>query len=153
VQLDPMKMQLYGISASEVIEAIKQANNEAGGSVVEKAGAEYMVRVGGYLKTLQDFRDIPLMTSQAGGIPVMVGDVARVQVVPDFRRGIAELNGRGEVSGGIIVVRQGANTLQVIKAVKAKLADLQRSLPPGVQVVTVSDRSALIHRAGNNLWE
>jgi Cu(I)/Ag(I) efflux system membrane protein CusA/SilA len=153
VQLDPMKMQLYGISASDVIDAIKQANNETGGSVVEKAGVEYMVRVGGYLKTLQDFRDIPLMTSQAGGIPVTVGDVARVQVVPDFRRGIAELNGQGEVAGGIIVVRQGANTLQVIKAVKAKLADLQRSLPPGVQVVTVYDRSALIHRAVNNLWE
>jgi copper/silver efflux system protein len=151
VQLDPMKMQLYRVSASNVIDAVKQANNESGGSVIEKAGAEYMVRVGGYLKTLQDFRDIPLMA--AGGIPVTVGDVARVQVVPDFRRGIAELNGEGEVGGGIIVVRQGANTLQVIKAVKAKLAELQRSLPPGVQVVTVYDRSALIHRAVSNLWE
>jgi copper/silver efflux system protein len=151
VQLDPMKMQLYRVSASDVIDAIKQSNNESGGSVIEQAGAEYMVRVGGYLKTLQDFRDVPLRA--AGGISVTVGDVARVQVVPDFRRGIAELNGQGEVAGGIIVVRQGANTLQVIKAVKAKLADLQRSLPVGVQVVTVYDRSALIHRAVNNLWE
>lgn len=152
VQLDPMKMQLYRVSATDVIDAIKQANNESGGSVIEKAGAEYMVRVGGYLKTLQDFRDIPLMAT-AGGIPVTVGDVARVQVVPDFRRGITELNGRGEVAGGVIVVRQGANTLQVIKSVKAKLAELQRGLPPGVQVVTVYDRSALINRAVNNLWE
>ena len=152
VQLDPMKMQLYRVSASNVIDAIKQANNESGGSVIEKAGAEYMVRVGGYLKTLQDFRDIPLGAA-AGGIPVTVGDVARVQVVPDFRRGITELNGQGEVAGGIVVVRQGANTLEVIKSIKAKLAELQRSLPPGVQVVTVYDRSALIHRAVNNLWE
>ena len=152
VQLDPMKMQLYRVSASDVIDAIRQANNESGGSVIEKAGAEYMVRVGGYLKTLQDFRDIPL-SAAAGGIPVTVGDVARVQVVPDFRRGIAELNGQGEVAGGVIVVRQGANTLQVIKDVKAKLARLQRSLPSGVQVVTVYDRADLIHRAVNNLWE
>ena len=153
VQLDPMKMQLYRVSASNVIDAIKQANNESGGSVIEKSGAEYMVRVGGYLKTLQDFRDIPLMATQAGGVPVTVGDVARVQIVPDFRRGIAELNGQGEVAGGVIVVRQGADTLSVIKAVKEKLAELQRSLPPGVQVVTVYDRSGLIHRAVNNLWE
>ena len=152
VQLDPMKMQLYRVSASDVIEAIQKANNESGGSVIEKAGAEYMVRVGGYLKTLQNFRDVPLMAT-AGGIPVTVGDVARVQIVPDFRRGITELNGQGEVAGGVIVVRQGADTLSVIKAVKAKLAELQRSLPPGVQVVTVYDRSALINRAVNNLWE
>ena len=152
VQLDPMKMQLYRVSVSDVIDAIKKGNNESGGSVIEKAGAEYMVRVGGYLKTLQDFRDIPLSV-QAGGVPVTVGDVARVQLAPDFRRGIAELNGQGEVAGGVIVVRQGADTLSVIKAVKDKLAELKRSLPPGVEVVTVYDRSALIHRAVNNLWE
>ncbi|MES2136348.1 MAG: CusA/CzcA family heavy metal efflux RND transporter [Pseudomonadota bacterium] len=152
VQLDPMKMQLYRVSASDVIEAVRKANNESGGSVIEKAGAEYMVRVGGYLKTLQDFRDIPLMAT-AGGIPVTVGEVARVQLAPDFRRGITELNGQGEVAGGVVVVRQGADTLSVIKAVKAKLASLQRSLPPGVKVITVYDRSALIKRAVNNLRE
>ena len=152
VQIDPMKMQLYRISVSDVIDAIKKANNESGGSVIEKAGAEYMVRVGGYLKSLQDFRDIPL-SAQAGGVPVTVGDVARVQLAPDFRRGIAELNGQGEVAGGVIVVRQGADTLSVIKSVKDKLETLKRSLPPGVEVVTVYDRSALIHRAVNNLWE
>ena len=151
VQPDPMKMQLYRVSAPDLIDAIKRANNESGGSVIEQAGAEYMVRVGGYLKTLQDFREIPL--NAAAGIPVTVGDVARVQIVPDFRRGIAELDGEGEVAGGVIVVRQGANTLEVIKSVKAKLAVLQRSLPPGVQVVTVYDRSTLIHRAVDNLWE
>jgi Cu(I)/Ag(I) efflux system membrane protein CusA/SilA len=152
VQLDPDKMQLYRVSVSDVTDAIKQANNESGGSVIERAGAEYMVRVGGYLKTLQDFRDVPLK-AEAGGIPVTVGDVARVQLAPDFRRGIAELNGEGEVAGGIIVVRPGADTLTVIKSVKDKLQELKPSLPPGVEVVTVYDRSALIHRAVSNLWE
>ena len=152
VQLDPQRMQLYRVAASDVVEAIRKANNEAGGSVIERAGAEFMVRVPGYLRTLQDFRDIPLR-SEAGGIPVTVGDVARVQLAPEFRRGIAELNGEGEIAGGIIVVRQGADTQAVIKAVKAKLADLKRSLPQGVEVVTVYDRSSLIERAVANLLE
>ena len=152
VQVDPQRMQLYGVTVSNVTDAIRQANNEAGGSVIEQAGAEYMVRVPGYLKTLQDFRDIPLGV-QTGGVPITVGDVARVQVAPEFRRGIAELNGEGEVAGGIIVVRQGADTQSVIKAVKAKLAVLQRSLPAGVEVVTVYDRSSLIDRAVANLWQ
>ena len=152
VQPDPQKMQLYRVSIQDLIDAVGSANQESGGSVVEQAGAEYMVRVGGYLKTLQDFRDIPLK-SEAGGIPVTVGDVARVQLAPDFRRGIAEFNGEGEVAGGIIVVRQGANTAKVIEAVKARLQQLKRSLPPGVEVVTVYDPSALIHRAVSNLWE
>ena len=152
VQLDPQRMQLYRVSVSNVIDAIRQANNEAGGSVIERAGAEYMVRVPGYLKTLQDFRDIPL-SAQAGGIPITVGDVARVQLAPEFRRGIAELNGQGEVAGGIIVVRQGADTQKVIKDVKAKLTELKRNLPPGVEVVTVYDRSSLIERAVSNLWQ
>jgi copper/silver efflux system protein len=152
VQPDPQLMQLYRVSIPNIIDAIKTANNEAGGSVIERAGAEYMVRVPGYLRTLQDFRDTPLSAS-AGGIPVTIGDVARVQLAPDFRRGIAELNGEGEVAGGIIVVRQGADTQSVIAAVKDKLQQLKRSLPPGVEVVTVYDRSALIHRAIANLWE
>ena len=152
VQLDPQRMQLYRISVAEVVEAIRKANNEAGGSVIERAGAEFMVRVPGYLKTLQDFREIPLK-AEAGGIPVTVGDIARVQLAPEFRRGIAELNGEGEVAGGIIVVRQGADTQAVIKAVKAKLADLKSGLPAGVELVTVYDRSALIERAEANLLE
>ncbi|MEO6359750.1 MAG: CusA/CzcA family heavy metal efflux RND transporter, partial [Sphingomicrobium sp.] len=152
VQPDPQKMQLYRVSISDLTEALGKANAEAGGSVIEQGGAEYMVRVGGYLKTLQDFRDIPLK-AEAGGIPVTIGDVARVQLAPEFRRGITELNGEGEVAGGIVVVRQGANTAQVIDAVKDKVEQLKRSLPAGVEVVTVYDRSALIERAVANLWE
>jgi Cu(I)/Ag(I) efflux system membrane protein CusA/SilA len=152
IQPDPQRLQLYGVSISDIADAIGKANQESGGSVIERAGAEYMVRVGGYLKTLQDFRDIPLK-AEGGGIPVTVGDVARVQLAPEFRRGIAELNGQGEVAGGVVVVRQGANTAKVIAAVKDKLEQLRRSLPPGVEVVTVYDRSALIHRAVGNLWE
>ncbi|MBA2770520.1 MAG: efflux RND transporter permease subunit [Sphingomonas sp.] len=152
VQLDPERLQIYRVSAGDVIDAVRGANSEAGGSVIEQAGAEYMVRVGGYLETLQNFRDIPLSVS-GGGTPVTVGDVARVQLAPDFRRGIAELNGEGEVVGGIVVVRQGADTLSVIEAVKEKLVELKDSLPPGVEIVTVYDRSALIERAVENLWE
>ena len=151
IQLDPDRMQIYGVSAQEVIEAVQQANNEAGGAVVERAEAEYMVTVGGYLEDLDDFRNIPL--SAEGGTPITVGDVARVQIVPDFRRGIAELNGEGEVVGGIVVVRQGADTLSVIKRVKEKLAEIKDGLPPGVEVVTTYDRSSLIERAVENLWE
>ena len=152
VQIDPERLQIYRVSAGDVMDAVRQANQETGGSVVERAGAEFMVRVGGYLETLQNFRDIPLSTS-AGGTPVTVGDVARVQLAPDFRRGIAELNGQGEVVGGIVVVRQGADTLSVIENVKEKLEELKPILPPGVEVVTVYDRSSLIERAVRNLWE
>ncbi len=151
VQLDPQQLQLYRVSVSQVIEAIRNANQSAGGSAIERSGAEYMIRVGGYLRTLEEFRSIPL--SASGGTPVTVGDVARVQMAPDFRRGIAELNGEGEVVGGVIVVRQGADTLSVIEAVRTRLAELRTSLPPGVEVVTVYDRSSLIERAVNNLWE
>jgi len=152
VQLDPDRLQIYRVSTGEVIAAIDEANQESGGSVIERGGAEFMVRVGGYLETLDHFRDIPLAVSR-GGTPVTVGDVARVQLAPDFRRGIAELNGEGEVVGGIIVVRQGADTLSVIDAVKDRLEELEGSLPPGVEVVTVYDRSALIEHAVANLWE
>jgi Cu(I)/Ag(I) efflux system membrane protein CusA/SilA len=151
VQLDPQRLQLYRVSVPQVIEAIRSANRAAGGSAIERGGAEYMIRVGGYLQTLEEFRNIPLSVS--GGTPVTVGDVARVQLAPDFRRGIAELNGQGEVVGGVIVVRQGADTLSVIDAVKARLAELRASLPAGVEVVPVYDRSNLIDRAVTNLWE
>ncbi|HEY9552831.1 efflux RND transporter permease subunit [Allosphingosinicella sp.] len=151
IQLDPERMQIYGVSVQEVIEAVQEANDEAGGAVIERAEAEYMVTVGGYLEDLDDFRNIPLSTE--GGTPVTVGDVARVQIVPDFRRGIAELNGEGEVVGGIIVVRQGADTLSVIERTKEKLAEIKDGLPPGVEVVTTYDRSSLIERAVENLWE
>ena len=152
VQVDPERLQLYRVSVGDVIDAIDEANEESGGSVIEQGGAEFMVRVGGYLETLQNFRDIPLSVS-GGGTPVTVGDVARVQLAPDFRRGISELNGEGEAVGGIIVVRQGADTLTVIEDVKERLEELRDGLPPGVEIVTVYDRSALIERAVENLWE
>ena len=108
-----------------MIEAVQKANQETGGSVLELGEAEYMVRACGYLRTLDDFRRIPVFTSEAG-VPVRLGDVARVQVGPETRRGIAELDGEGETVGGIIVMRSGKNALETIDAVKAKLASLSR---------------------------
>jgi Cu(I)/Ag(I) efflux system membrane protein CusA/SilA len=152
VVLDPVRLAAYGITHQQVVGAIQRANGEAGGSVLELAEAEYMVRASGYLKTLDDFRAIPLKTA-AGGVPVRLGDVATIQVGPEMRRGIAELNGQGEVAGGVIVLRSGKNARETIAAVKAKLEVLKRSLPPGVEVVTTYDRSQLIDRAIGNLRE
>ena len=134
------------------MEAVQRANQETGGSVLELGEAEYMVRASGYLQSLDDFRKIPLTTTDAG-VSVRVGDVARIQVGPEMRRGIAELNGEGEVAGGIIVMRSGKNALETIDAVKAKLAALQGSLPAGVEIVPTYDRSGLIKRAVANLQQ
>ena len=150
VQVDPDRLQNFRVSVDDVMMALRNANRETGGSVIEQAEAEYMIRVGGYLRNLDDFRNIPLKVS-AGGTPVTIGDVARVQIVPDFRRGIAELNGQGEVAGGVIIVRAGADTRSVIEAVKDRIEELKPSLPQGVEVVTVYDRSSLIERAIENL--
>jgi copper/silver efflux system protein len=150
VVLDPEQLAAYRIPHGKVIDAIKRANQETGGGVLELGEAEYMVRASGYLKTLDDFRAIPLMTTDAG-VSVRLGDVARVQVGPEMRRGIGELDGEGEAVGGVIVMRSGENALTTIQAVKAKLASLQGSLPPGVEVVTTYDRSSLIERAIANL--
>ncbi len=150
IVLDPDRLRAYGIGHNAVIEAVRKANQESGGSVLELGEAEYMVRASGYLKTLDDFHKIPLTTSQAG-VPVRLGDVARVQLGPEMRRGIAELNGEGEVAGGVIVMRSGKNALETIAAVKSKLAALKASLPPGVEIVPTYDRSHLIERAVDNL--
>ncbi|MCG5072398.1 efflux RND transporter permease subunit [Paraburkholderia tagetis] len=150
VVLDPDKLRAYGITQAMVADSLGKANQESGGSVVELAESEYMVRSSGYLRSLDDFRNIVLRTNDAG-TPVLLGDVARIQIGPEMRRGIAELNGEGEVAGGVIVMRSGKNALTTIDAVKAKLADLRRSLPPGVEVVTTYDRSQLIERAVDNL--
>ena len=150
IVLDPDKLAAYRISQMMVSSAVSRANQEAGGSVVEVGEAEYAVRASGYLKTLDDFRAIPLMTTDAG-VSVRLGDVARVQVGPEMRRGIGELDGAGEAVGGVIVMRSGKNALQTIAAVKAKLAELQRGLPEGVEIVPVYDRSNLIERAVSNL--
>jgi Cu(I)/Ag(I) efflux system membrane protein CusA/SilA len=151
VVVDPDKLRSYRLPLSTVTAAIKAANSEAGGSVLEQGEAEYMVRVQGYLKTLDDFRQIPIGVSPTG-TPILLADIARVQLGPEMRRGIAELNGEGEVVGGVIVLRSGQNARQTINAVKEKLATLQRSLPSGVEVVTTYDRSQLIDRAVANLW-
>lgn len=150
VVLDPQKLAAYGIPHGRVAEAIRGANQEAGGSVLEMGEAEYMVRASGYLQTLDDFRAIPLVTTDAG-IPVRLGDLARIQVGPEMRRGIGELDGQGEAVGGVVVMRSGRNALETIDAVKAKLAHLQASLPQGVEIVPTYDRSSLIERAVKNL--
>jgi copper/silver efflux system protein len=152
IVLDPDRLRAYGIPHSRVISAVQNANRETGGSIVELAEAEYMVRSGGYLKTLDDFRAIPLTTSK-GGVPVLLRDVARVQMGPEMRRGIAELDGEGEVAGGVIVMRAGKNALETINAVKTKLAELRKGLPDGVEIVETYDRSGLIERAVSHLRE
>ena len=150
IVLDPDRLRAYNIPHAKVIDAVQKANQETGGSVLELGEAEYMVRASGYLKSLDDFREIPLITSEAG-VPVRLGDVARVQLGPEMRRGIAELDGEGEVAGGVIVMRSGKNALETIAAVKAKLEKLKTSLPPGVEIVPTYDRSSLIKRAVDNL--
>ena len=150
VQVDPDKLRNYRIPLSKVVSAIQSANQETGGAVVETAEAEYMVRAHGYLESLDDFRNIPLMVSSSG-TPILLSDVAHIQIGPELRRGVAELNGEGEVTGGVIVMRAGQNALEAIDAVKAKLAKLKKSLPAGVEIVTTYDRSKLIKRAVDNL--
>src|SRR2546425_4219620 len=152
IVLDPDRLRAYNIPHSKGIEAVQKAHQETGGSVLELGEAEYMVRASGYLKSLDDFRKIPLSTTDSG-IPVRLADVARVQVGPEMRRGIAELDGEGEVAGGVIVMRFGKNALETIDAVKAKIASLKPSLPPGVEIVPTYDRSALIKRAVGNLGQ
>jgi Cu(I)/Ag(I) efflux system membrane protein CusA/SilA len=150
VLLDPDKLAAYRIPHTRVVDAIRRSNQESGGSVLELGEAEYMVRASGYLQTLDDFRKVPLLTTDAG-VSVRLGDVARIQVGPEMRRGIGELDGEGEATGGVIVMRSGKNALETITAVKAKLRDLQGSLPKGVEIVPVYDRSSLIERAVENL--
>ena len=150
VVLDPDKLAAYNIPHARVVEALQKANQETGGSVLELGEAEYIVRASGYLQGLDDFRKIPLTTS-SGGVSVRLGDVARVQLGPEMRRGIGELDGEGEATGGVIVMRSGKNALETIAAVKEKIASLQGSLPPGVEIVPTYDRSGLIERAVKNL--
>ncbi len=152
VVLDPVKLAAYGVTHQQVVAAIQSANGETGGSVLELAEAEYMVRASGYLKALDDFRAIPLRTT-AGGVPVTLGQVATVQIGPEMRRGVAELNGQGEVAGGVVILRSGKSAHETIAAVKVKLEELKKSLPAGVEVVTTYDRSQLIDRSIDNLRE
>jgi Cu(I)/Ag(I) efflux system membrane protein CusA/SilA len=146
VLIDPARMRAFNVPLSRIVAAIRQANQEAGGSILELGEAEYMVRAGGYLQSLADFEAIPVGLGP-NGTPILLRDVARIQTGPQMRRGIAELDGEGEVVGGIIVMRSGANALDTIAAVKAKLAALKSSLPEGVEIVPTYDRSGLIERA------
>lgn len=150
IVLDPYRMASFGVTHAEIVRAIQASNQETGGSVIEMGEAEYMVRASGYLTSLDDFRQIPLRTVGAG-VPVTLGDVATIQVGPEMRRGIAELDGQGEVAGGIVVLRQGADARSAIAAVEQRLDSLQASLPQGVEIVTTYDRSRLIDASIENL--
>ena len=150
VVLDPQKMVAYGVTQREIEAALQGANQETGGAVLELAEREYMVRASGYLESLEDFRNVPLRTSKTG-IPILLGQVASIQLGPEMRRGIAELNGEGEVVGGVVIMRSDKNAREVISAVEEKLDSLRASLPAGVELVTTYDRSKLIDRAIDNL--
>ncbi|MDR2442361.1 MAG: CusA/CzcA family heavy metal efflux RND transporter [Deltaproteobacteria bacterium] len=150
IVVDPLELARQGISLDMVMMAIQNSNQEAGGSVVEQAGAEYMVRANGYLNGIEDFQKI-LVTTKEEGIPVFLDQIADIHLGPEMRRGIAELDGQGEVAGGVVLMRSGKNARTVIEAVKAKLEEIKPSLPEGVEIVTVYDRSQLIDRAIDNL--
>ena len=147
---DPVKLEQYGVTVGDIKTALSASNQEAGGGSIEMGESELMVRAQGYLKTLDDFRSIVLKTN-ASGTPTVLGDVAQVRLGPEMRRGIAELDGEGEVAGGIILLRTGGNAREVIAAVKTRLEELKSALPEGVEIVPVYDRSSLIDRAIQNL--
>lgn len=150
VMLKPDALRAYGVSTDKVKEAIQAGNDEVGGSVIEMAEAEYMVRTDGYIHSLDDLRNIPLGVSKLG-TPILLKDVATLRLGPQPRRGVAELNGEGEAVGGIVVMRYGQNALTTIEGVRAKLAELKSTLPAGVEIVPTYDRSSLIHRAVETL--
>jgi Cu(I)/Ag(I) efflux system membrane protein CusA/SilA len=150
VVVDPDKMRAFGITLREIRQAIQSGNQEAGGSVIEMGEAEYMVRATGYLQDVRDLAQIPLGVS-GNGTPVILSDLAEIRLGPQMRRGIAELDGEGEVVGGVVVMRSGENASQTIAAVKDRLDELSRSLPDGVEIVTTYDRSGLIQRAVDTL--
>ncbi|MFP2238117.1 efflux RND transporter permease subunit [Pseudescherichia vulneris] len=145
VVVNPDRLRALNVTHQQLVTALKAANQESGGAVMEMGEAEYMVRTSGYLKGLDDFRHVVIASRD--GVPVMLSDVASVQMGPEIRRGVAELNGEGEVAGGIIVMRYGKNALDTLHAVKTKLTELQKTLPSGVEIVPVYDRSGLIEHA------
>ncbi|WP_428772583.1 efflux RND transporter permease subunit [Vibrio sp.] len=152
VQIDPAKLRAYNLTLQQVNQAIQDGNQETGASVIEVAEAEHMVRTTGYLSGVDDIRALPLKVNEQG-TPLLLGDIADITLGPQMRRGVSEFNGEGEAVGGVIVMRFGENASEVIANVKAKLADLQRSLPDGVEIVTTYDRSTLINSAVENLWK
>jgi len=152
ITVDPNRLFAYGLPLQKVLEAVRQSNNEVEGRVIDLSGMEYMVRGRGYIKGKADLESIPVGTDNRG-TPIYLRDVASIVLGPEMRRGLADLNGRGEVTGGIVVVRFGENVLSVIDRVKAKIAEIEPSLPKGVKFVTTYDRSDLIHRAIATLSE
>lgn len=150
VVVEPDKLRAFGISLSVLKTAIQKGNQESGGSVIEMGEAEYTVRASGYLQSIEDLGDIPLGVND-DGTPLLLSDVADIRLGPQMRRGIADLDGEGEVVGAVVIMRWGENALKTINAVKARLIELQRSLPAGVEIVTTYDRSALIERAVDTL--
>lgn len=151
VNVDPNKLVAYDLSLDQVIDAIRSGNNDVGGRLVEFSGIEYMVRGRGYLKNLSHLEEIVVGINRENGTPILVRDIGTVTLGPDLRRGIAELNGEGEVVGGIVIMRFGENALKVIERVRAKLEELKLSLPPGVEIVTTYDRASLIERSIDTL--
>ncbi len=150
VVLDPDKLRVYGIPLEQVNRAIRRANQEVGGSVIEQAEAEYMIRARGYLNNVEDLKQIPVSVNDKG-TPILLNDIADIRLGPQMRRGIAELNGEGEVVGAIVVMRWGENALDTIEAVKLKLSQLKKGLPDGVEIIETYDRSILIENAVGNL--
>jgi Cu(I)/Ag(I) efflux system membrane protein CusA/SilA len=152
VVVDPLRLREHNLTFSEIRRAIKNGNMEAGGSVIEMAEAEYMVRARGYIKNLDDIKSLPVRRTENGTV-LTIGDIATVSYGPQMRRGVTDLNGKGEAVGGVVVMRYGENALTVIQAVKDKLAMLKKSLPEGVEIVETYDRSSLIKRAVETLSE
>ncbi len=153
VTANPDRLRAYGIPLSRLKQALQRANNEVGGSVIDIAEAEYMLRGKGYLSGVEDIETVPVGINKATGAPILVRDLAQVNIGPQMRRGIAELDGESEVVGGIVVMRYGENALEVIERIKARIEALKQGLPEGVEIVETYDRSQLIERAVKNLGE
>ena len=150
VEIDPNALLRYDIPLNKVVMAIKQSNNDVGGRLIEMAETEYMVRGRGYITSIEDINSIPVSVDHSG-TPVRIRDVAHVQIGPELRRGLVDLNGEGEVAGGVVIMRFGENALATIRGVRAKLEELKRGLPEGVEIVPVYDRGDLIERAVSSL--
>ncbi|MCB1305325.1 MAG: efflux RND transporter permease subunit, partial [Leptospiraceae bacterium] len=147
VMLDPTKLQSLKIPLEQVVRAIRESNLETGGRVMEFAGREYMIRGRGYVKNLRDLENVVLKVDPDTGDPILLRNVARVQYGPEMRRGVADLDGKGDTVGAVVVMRDGENALNVIERIKERIASLEKSLPDGMKIVTTYDRSELIHRA------
>src|SRR6202022_167881 len=145
VDLDPNKLVAYNVPVSDVVDAIRKSNMDAGGKTVEIATTQFFVRGRGYLKSISDLEDVVLKVQN--GTPIYVKNVGEVHLGPDLRYGVAELNGQREVVGGIVVMRYGGNALKVVEGIKKKIEEIAPSLPPGVHIVPTYDRSVLIYRA------